>query len=205
MYSVLLPSLIPINEFACEPSGGDGASYGPCRAASVERRAMMQRLLRYLCEVTPGRLLLRVWLALLGIAVVQSLIPHPITAFLGLIGALLAMFGYSIVVVIGLRPHASGLARGIVRCSALAFVGLAVLAALDSGRGHAGEPPTLVGAIVLLFVLAPSFVATHVVGEARRAAGLYKPTDFIGTWLVLYFFAFGGAWWARRQVRAVVR
>jgi uncharacterized membrane protein len=165
----------------------------------------MQGPFRHLCELTPGQLLLSTWLALLGIAIVQSLIPHPVPTFLGLIGALLATFGYSIVVVLGLRSHASRVARVTVQLSGLAFVVLATLAAIGQGSRLERGWPTLLEAIVTLFVLAPSFVATHVVGEARRAAGLYKPTDFVGTWLALYFFAFGGAWWAHRQVRAVVR
>jgi hypothetical protein len=104
---------------------------------------MMQRLLRYLCELTPGRrLLLRVWLALLGIAIVQSLIPHPITAFLGLIGGLLAVFGYSIVVVLGLPAFAGRVARGLVRCSALALVATLNRAGADDDDARRASPAT---------------------------------------------------------------
>jgi hypothetical protein len=164
----------------------------------------MQRLLRQLCQLTPAGLLLRVWLALFALSLVQSLIPHPVTASVTLFGGMVLMFGYSITIVLGLSAHAGKVARSIVRCSALAFVAIALLLWLENTGGPAQGPPTMIEAIVLLFVFAPTFVATHVVGEARRAAGLYKPTDFIGTWLALYMFAFGGAWWAHQQVRAVV-
>jgi hypothetical protein len=162
------------------------------------------RLLMRLCELTPARLILGVWFVLFLIAFVQSRFPHPFIAALGLVGALLAMFGYSIIVVLGLPGHAGRVARGTVRGSALAFVVLALLVGLARmGRYDLGQPGVL-QAIVTAFVFAPTFIATHVLGNARRAAGFYKPTDFIGTWLALHMFAFGGAWWAHRQVRAVV-
>jgi hypothetical protein len=165
----------------------------------------MHTVLRTLCQLTPGRLLLAVWLALFSIAFMQETIPHPVTNSLSLFGMLLLTYGYSIAVVLGLPAHAGAIARGFVRCSLLAFAAFALLFGLGRMAGSEEDPPILVQAIVVLFVFSPTFIATRVLGEARRAAGLYKPTDFIGTWLALHMFAFGGAWWAHRQVRVIVQ
>lgn len=164
----------------------------------------MQHVLNRLCQMAPGRVLLWSWLAYLTGATAVSLVTHPLTTFFAFLIGLTVMVGYSIVVLLG-APTGSASARNTGRAAAAALVVLSLLVALDdAGASQFGRLRVVEGVAVVL-IFASSFVATHAIGEVRRAAGLYKPTDFIGTWLALFCFSFGGAFLVHRQVQEVIR
>jgi hypothetical protein len=63
----------------------------------------------------------------------------------------------------------------------------------------------IIGVPIDVLVFAPFFVATHVLGQARRSLGLYKPFDSIGACVSLFFFPFGGVFFLHRNVASAVQ
>lgn len=81
-----------------------------------------------------------------------------------------------------------------------------VASGLDSFTAQTPEVSifgVILGALAGATLFAPFFIATHVLGEARRALGVYKPLDSIGAWVSLLYFGFGGVFFIRRTVLAV--
>jgi hypothetical protein len=73
---------------------------------------------------------------------------------------------------------------------------------LDEAAPEAVEtwPGRLLGLVFAFFLFSPFFVATHVIGQARRELGVFKPLDSIGAWFALFYFGFGGVFFLHRKV-----
>ena len=67
-----------------------------------------------------------------------------------------------------------------------------------------GSVAQLLGAVFVLGAFLPFLLATHVVDEASRSVGVYKPLDFIPTFLSIYGFIFGGVFYIRKRLRLIL-
>jgi hypothetical protein len=140
---------------------------------------------------------------LLGVVLNASQLPWPARA----VGAVLSaaiIFGYPFVIIFGFpAPYSSVVSRRTSIVSVLAVVTVCVASvvnwhtapeAVDTWLGR------LFGLIFALLLFAPFFVATHVLGEARRTLGVYKHLDSIAAWVSLFYFGFGGVFFLHRSV-----
>jgi hypothetical protein len=144
------------------------------------------------------------WTAfLLGAVLNGNQLPWPVRA----IGAVLSttiIFGYPFVIIFGFpAPYSSVTSRRTTILSVLAVVTACVASvinwhtapeAVDTWLGR------LFGLIFTVFLFSPFVVATHVLGEARRALGVYKHLDSIGAWVSVFYFGFGGVFFLHRSV-----
>jgi hypothetical protein len=100
-------------------------------------------------------------------------------------------------------PYSSVAGRRTSILSALAVVTVCVASvvnwhtapgAVDTWLGR------LFGLMFALLIFSPFFIATHVLGEARRTLGVYKHLDSIVAWVSLFYFGFGGVFFLHRSV-----
>jgi hypothetical protein len=123
------------------------------------------------------------------------------------IGAVLStaiIFGYPFVIVFGFpAPYSSVTSRRVSILAVIAVVTACVASVIDI---HAAPEAVdtwsgrLVGLLFGVLIFSPFFFATHVLGQARRALGVYKPLDSIGAWISLFYFGLGGVFFLHRKV-----
>jgi hypothetical protein len=130
-------------------------------------------------------------------------LPWPVRA----VGAVLAttiFFGYPFVIVFGFpATYSSVTSRRIMVLSALVLVIVCVGSVIDPHSTHEAAATwsgRLFGLLFAVLVISPFFIATHVLGEVRRAQGVYKPLDSIGAWFSLIYFGIGGVFFLHRSV-----
>jgi hypothetical protein len=120
-------------------------------------------------------------------------------------------FGYSFLLIFGFpAPYSSRTTRRFSILS-LSILGLICIASSIDSLSMNENPITtqwikvIIGVPIEVIVFAPFFVATHVLGEARRSLGTYKPLDSIGACLSLFLFPFGGVFFLHRNVASAVQ
>ena len=164
----------------------------------------MPRVLLWLSRKSPVSIFAVTWAVFLfGVVLNGNQLPWPVRA----IGAVLSttiIFGYPFVIIFGFPPPYSNVtSRRISILSVLAVVTVCVASvinwhttpeAIDTWLGR------LLGLIFALLLFSPFFVATHVLGEARRALGVYRHLDSFGAWVSLFYFGFGGVFFLHRSV-----
>ena len=114
------------------------------------------------------------------------------------------IFGYPFLIIFGFpSPHSSARSR---RISAVALMVLVVgcvvspIAFPAKPLAQASWPQAVLGVPLVALIFSPFFIATHVLGEVRRALGVYKPLDSLGAWICLFWFGFGGVFFLHRSV-----
>jgi len=86
-------------------------------------------------------------------------------------------------------------------------VGVFILASAVESPVHGEYAPLwlqIVGLPITLLLFAQFFVATSVVGDARRALGKYLVGDCISTWICLFGYPFFGVFFIQRTVASVL-
>jgi hypothetical protein len=123
----------------------------------------------------------------------------------------MVLFGYPFLLIFGFpAPYSTKAARQLSILS-LSVLGLICIASLTFNPLAPENQITgswiklVIGIPVDVLVFAPLFVATHILGQARRSLGVYKPLDSIGAWVSLFFFAFGGVFFLHRNVASAVQ
>jgi len=117
----------------------------------------------------------------------------------------IAFFGYPFTIIFGFPAPYSTIASRRVSSLALCVLILTCIASAVATSVHyeiSGVLGTLLGLPLVALLFSPFFIATHVLGEARRALRSYKPTDSIGAWFALLYFPFGGVFFLHRTVAA---
>jgi hypothetical protein len=169
----------------------------------------MPRVLLWLSRRSPVSIFAMTWTVfLLGVYLNGNQLPWPARA----VGAVLSttiIFGYPFVIIFGFpAPYSSVASRRASILSVLAVVTVCVASvvhwhtapeAVDTWLGR------LLGLIFALLLFSPFFVATHVLGEARRTLGVYKHLDAIGAWVSLFYFVFGGVFFLHRHVASAAQ
>jgi hypothetical protein len=167
----------------------------------------MHRLLSWLTRKSALSIFIALWFAVLLAWATTWVMPMWITRTLKAAVDFAALIGYPLVVILGLPTQSTSRAIRVV-----SFASLLVAAVCSGASGFTGDTivfpdgnaASIVGAVVVLLIFAPFFIATHVIGNARRALGQYKPLDFLWTWLELYAFALGGVFFVHRAVASIV-
>jgi len=117
------------------------------------------------------------------------------------------MFGYPLLVIFGFPPpYASRLRRGIAWGSS-ALLCIVVLASVLAPTYHFSLPNWLrvaLGLPLTALLLAPFFIATSVVDDARRALGRYQLGDSVGTWLCIFSYPLFGVFFVQRSVASTL-
>ena len=183
-----------------------GAHLALLRGPSTSPLDGMSRVLLWLCRKSSGYVFALTWLVFLaGATLTTSWLPVPIRAFGALMGTIV-LFGYPFVLIFGFpAPYSTDISRRVSNLAVLVIIAACIAAAIDPHSHYEipmSWPGALLGVPLAVLLFSPFFVATHVLGEARRALGSYKPTDSIGAWVALFYFAFGGVFFLHRTVAA---
>jgi len=129
--------------------------------------------------------------------------PWPVRAA-GAVLSTTIIFGYPFVLVFGFpAPYSSVTSRRVSILAILAVVIACIASVIDIQSAPQAVDTWLGRVFGLLFgvlIFSPFFVATHVLGQARRALGVYKPFDSIGAWISLVYFGLGGVFFLHRIV-----
>jgi hypothetical protein len=168
----------------------------------------MTDLLLWVSRKSSLFVLAMVWaLALAGALFVNVQFPWPVR-LVGTVLGIFVLFGYPLLIIFGFPArYSTVISRGV----SIAAVLTVVAAYIASIAGSPTSQPESVSGIqyVLgflfgLFIFSPFVIATHVLGEARRSLGVYKPLDSIGAFTALLYFAFGGVFFVRAKVSEAV-
>jgi hypothetical protein len=164
----------------------------------------MPRVLLWLSRKPPGSIF-AVTLTVVLLRTVFSIyrLPWPVRA-VGAVLSTIIIFGYPFVIIFGFpAPYSSVMSRRISILSVLAAITVCVASVIDLHTAPDALntwPGRLFGLFFGVLIFSPFFVATHVLGEARRALGAYKPLDSLGAWVSLFYFGFGGVFFLHRSV-----
>jgi hypothetical protein len=130
-------------------------------------------------------------------------LPWPLRG-LGAAIASMLIFGYPFLIIFGFPPpHSSARSRRISAVSLMVLVVGCVVSPIAfpaTPGAQASWPQALLAVPLVALIFSPFFIATHVLGEARRALGVYKPLDSLGAWICLFWFGFGGVFFLHRSV-----
>jgi hypothetical protein len=152
-----------------------------------------------------------IWVMIvLGWILDRAGLPVPVRA-VGTAISTMILFGYPFLLILGFpAPYSSKTTRRFSILS-LSVLGLICIASSIDSLSMNENPITtpwikfIIGVPIEVLVFAPFFVATHVLGEARRSLGTYKPFDSIGACVSLFFFPFGGVFFLHRSVASAVQ
>jgi|ERR1700733_2399559 len=129
--------------------------------------------------------------------------PWPLRAA-GAVLSTTVIFGYPFVLVFGFpAPYSSVTSRRISILAILAVVTACIASVTDIHSAPQAVdtwPGRLCGLLFGALIFSPFFVATHVLGQVRRALGAYKPLDSIGAWISLVYFGLGGVFFLHHIV-----
>jgi hypothetical protein len=164
----------------------------------------MPRVLLWLSRKSSGSIFAMVWVIfLIGTVLNINRLPWPARA-VGAVLGIAIIFGYPFLIIFGFpAPYSSKTSRRVSILSGLVLIAACVASVIDRHAmpdASATWLRTLLGVPLGVLVFSPFFVATHVLGEARRALGVYKPLDSIGAWVSLLYFGFGGVFFLHRSV-----
>ena len=116
-------------------------------------------------------------------------------------------WGYPFAVIFGFpAPYSTQRRRRIARCCMALLAVVAVTSALvpdleaktpEWVRGLAGVP-------VVIGAFAPFFMATSVIGDARRALGQYRMGHCVNTWICVLTYPVLGVFFIQRDVAKVL-
>ena len=122
------------------------------------------------------------------------------------IGAVV-MLGYPLLVIFGFpAPYSTPLRRqialgsGALLCVVVLTMALAPATSLTAPEWWQAA----LGLPLVSLLYAPFFLATSVVGDARRALGRYLLGDCIGTWICLFSYPLFGVFFIQRTVASVL-
>ena len=139
-----------------------------------------------------------IWAMILLGWILDSAGPSPIFRSVGAVISTTILFGYPFLLIFGFPAQYSSNAARRLSILSLSVLGLICITSLIYDPSEPENQITgswikfIIGVPIDVFVFAPFFVATHILGQARRSLGVYKPLDSIGAWVSLFFFAFGG-------------
>ncbi|MBS0376740.1 MAG: hypothetical protein JSR73_19360 [Proteobacteria bacterium] len=168
----------------------------------------MEALLRYF-EARPARVvLLWLWTLIIPGVVLSRTLPWPYSESIDDFVKFTTLLGYPQLIIFGLpEPALSRPFQWIARASFALQVAVVVVS-LFSTPGPAspveGVLGQLLGAVGGVLIVSPLFLATSALGAARRRLGLYKPFDFVGTFVALAYLPLGGLVPLRRLLRPVL-
>ena len=164
----------------------------------------MSGLLLWFSRKSPLFVFATTWVLILAGCVLNSLpLAWPVRLFGSVLG-MTTIFGYPFLIIFGFpAPYSTVISRGLSVTGL--FVLIAAYVALVVGSPATQRVPmswiaTFFGFPLAIFIFSPFFVATHVLGEARRALGVYKPLDSIGALISLFYFSVGGVFFLHRSV-----
>lgn len=171
----------------------------------------MDKILLWFSRKSSSAVFAMIWaMILLGWILDHVGLPVPLRA-VGAAITTMVLFGYPFLLIFGFpAPYSSKTTRRFSILS-LSISGLICIASsIDSlsmnGTSIAtGWIKIIVGVPIDVLVFAPFFVATHVLGQARRSLGLYKSFDSIGACVSLFFFPIGGVFFLHRNVALAVQ
>jgi hypothetical protein len=164
----------------------------------------MSDLLLWFSRKSPLFVFATTWVLILAGFVLSSL---PLAWPVRLVGSVLGVtiiFGYPFLLIFGFpAPYSTVISRGLSVTALFVLIAASVALVVGSPPTQ-GEPvswiATLLGFLFGILIFSPFFVATHVLGEARRALGVYKPLDSIGVLISLFYFSVGGVFFLHRSV-----
>ena len=174
----------------------------------------MERFLRSLGHLTPGRLLVVCWAAIVVLAVLMHV---PILEGVATAAALAIFCGYPYALILGL-PH--GIVRPAVKAwASRLFVGFAIVLVLlplalpqiPDGYSTPTSPHSVrewlevvLAVAVNIVVFAPFFLGSAALNDLLRAMREERILKSIPNFLALYFGLFGGLLYVHRRVREVL-
>jgi len=163
----------------------------------------MSRVLTWLSRKSSVYIFALMWAALLaGVTLSELNLPSPLRAA-GAATVITILYGYPFAIIFGFpSPYSTAVSRRVSGLAALVLLAACSVAAIAPTAHYetSGVLGNLLGLLLGALVFSPFFIATHVLGEARRALGSYQPTDSIGAWIALFYFPFGGVFFLHRTV-----
>jgi hypothetical protein len=168
----------------------------------------MSRTLIRLCRESSLSIFAVMWVLILaGAALDAHGLPSAVRA-LGAAMGTVVIFGYAFLIIFGFpAPYSSDTSRRVSLLAVAVLAALCIASSIDFGQRRSTAMPwllQLLAAPLVILVFSPLFIATHVLGEARRALKTYKPLDSLGAWIALFYFAFGGVFFLHRTVATTV-
>jgi hypothetical protein len=181
------------------------------KEAPRNREGLMSRILRWFVATRPGWLFGIFWvIVLLGLfrfgAEQNKVLSDIFSLLCGIV-----LVGCPLVVLLGLPRRFVGrwtlrisIACGVVDCFLLLLALLAIFIPSMTDDSASGTALQWLGSVVVISAFLPFFLATHVVDEASRSVRIYKPLDFIPTFLSIYAFVFGGVFYLHKRLRIIL-
>jgi hypothetical protein len=128
----------------------------------------------------------------------------PLLMLLAGVLAVLILFGFALLIIFGFpEPYSTALRRRITIAS-ITVLGIAILSAsVPVLRQPVAMPEwerISIGLPLVALIYAPFFIATSVLGDARRAVGQYKFGDCIGTWICVFSYWALGVFFVQKTV-----
>jgi hypothetical protein len=166
----------------------------------------MGALLRWVSRRRPWRVAASFLAISLVTAPLDASLSHPALLVVGAALGMVLTFGYPFLIIFGFpKPYATPSRRRIALASC-ALLLLAVVTAAQPGLEFQ-MPEWLrfaLGLLLGLMLFAPFFIATSVIGDARRTFGLYKLGDCIGTCVCIFSYPLFGVFFIQRVVASVL-
>jgi hypothetical protein len=121
---------------------------------------------------------------------------HPLLILLAGVLGMLILFGFPLLIIFGIPEPYSTVLRRRITIVPITILGIAILSASVPVLSRPVAVPDWARITIELpliaLIYAPFFIATSVLGDARRAIGQYKFGDCIGTWICVFsYWAFG--------------
>jgi hypothetical protein len=164
-------------------------------------------LLRWLSRQRPWKVFATVLMISLITSPLCASAAHPVLLTMSAVFGATVRFGYPILVIFGFPArYSTPLRRRIALCSGMLLCVLASAAALAPSP-HPQMPDWLrvtFGLPLTALLFAPFFIATGVIGDARRAVGQYLIGDCISTWLCVFTYPLFGVFFVQRRVAAAL-
>jgi hypothetical protein len=160
---------------------------------------------------SPSAVFAMIWAVILLGWILDSIGLSPIIRSVGAAISTMILFGYPFLLIFGLPAKYSTKAERRLSILSVCVLGLICIASLILNPSAPENQITdswiklVIGIPIDVLVFAPFFVATHILGQARRSLGVYRPLDSIGAWVSLFFFAFGGVFFLHRNVATAVQ
>jgi hypothetical protein len=152
----------------------------------------------------------RAW-KIFGFIILLSVITSPLSATVGsrILQGIAAtvglgvLFGYPAAVILGFPEPFSTAGRRRILWIAVSVLAASVISTIEGEGITTSDWVRAVIAVPLTIVVcAPFFIATSVIGDARRALGSYKVGDCIGTWVSVMSYPLLGVFFIQGQVAA---
>jgi hypothetical protein len=171
----------------------------------------MSSALLWFSRKSPSAVFAMIWAMILLGWILDSAGPSPIFRSVGAVISTTIFFGYPFLLIFGFPAQYSSRAARRLSILSLSVLGLIYIASLMYDPSAPENQITgswikfIIGVPIDVLVFAPFFVPSHILGQARRSLGVYKPLDSIGAWVSLFFCAFGGVFFLHRNVASAVQ